>query len=333
MSYPRKSVVRLSLAFLIALSFNLRAEEALARPVAECIHAGSQVDISLPASGVASDPISAVALEVHGFALNKKSFVSLSDALEKQGISSEAIDVPGFGTKSASVLDFDVASAEIIDRLKSIHINNPGKKVFLVGESMGGALALSVASKRPDLVDGVIASEPAYKVTVNPVVYPVVFFNLIFRPDAPIKIPTGFAKRVTTCGPFLSRLEQEIRQQRGYSARELWRFRALMKQVPKDVQKLAHTPILFLQGDADRLVRPSGTFKLSKLATETKHDLVSFRNRGHLLLEEQQADTSVVSSIYQWISSNFSNGAKVAEKETIGSAQLITFASAATNKK
>lgn len=297
MIYPLKLVA----VCLVSLCLSLNSLEAVGRPLGECIHAeqpASSRQLSIKAQ---SEQAAAVALEIHGFALQKGAFASLSQVLNNQGVLTEAIDVTGFGAKSNSLLDFDLASSEIIERLDSIHKSNPSKKVFLVGESMGGALALVVAAKRPDLVDGVIASEPAYKITVNPLIYPTVFFNLLIRPDAPIKIPTGFAKRVTRCEPFLAVLKEEILEQRGYSARELWRFRSLMKQVPGAVKQLTQTPILFLQGDRDRLVSPSGTGSLSKLATEARHNLVSFHNREHLLLEEEQADAVVVSSVEKWI--------------------------------
>lgn len=54
-------------------------------------------------------------------------------------------------------------------------------KLLLLGESMGGALALKVAADNPDIVDGVIASEPAYRVNVN-FTYPEAILNLCFIP-------------------------------------------------------------------------------------------------------------------------------------------------------
>ena len=309
----------LVLAGITALSFGLPSAEAAPRRCAQLEYSETQSYDSMTSQNT-------IALEIHGFALNKESYAPLSMSLGKRGIATEAIDVRGFGSQSSAILDFDLASAEIIDKLASIHISNPNKKGVLIGESMGGALALVVAAARPDLVDGVIASEPAYRVTVNPLIYPAVFFNLLIRPDAPIRIPVNFAKRVTRCEPFLSSLKQELRVQRGYSARELWRFRGLMKRVPGAVRQLANTPILFLQGDSDRLVSPSGTLTISRFESKSSHDLVSFPGRGHLLLEEGQADKQVVSVVSRWISANVSNSQQLVQSEEIERTELVSFA-------
>lgn len=306
----------LALAGVSALSFGLTSVQAAPQSCARLDYSEGQSYMTIQ---------NTIALEIHGFALNKESYAPLSIALGKRGIATEAIDVRGFGSQSSSRLDFDLSSSEIIDRLVSIRKASTNKKIILVGESMGGALALVVAAARPDLVDGVIASEPAFKVTVNPLVYPAVFFNLLIRPDAPIRIPVNFAKRVTRCEPFLSSLKQELQEQRGYSARELWRFRALMKRVPSAVRLLANTPILFLQGDSDRLVSPSGTLKLSLSESKSNHNLVSFPRRGHLLLEEGQADSQVVSVLSSWISANVSNNQQLVQSREIERADLVSF--------
>jgi alpha-beta hydrolase superfamily lysophospholipase len=254
----------------------------------------------IPRVDFTSDSVILVAL--HGFGLSRASYAQLAKKLEGQGVVFEALDVRGFGEKSSSRLDFTEASTEISEHLNALRRQYPSHKLLLLGESMGGALALKVAAENPALVDGVIASEPAYKVNVNPLVYPEVILSLLFRPSSPNRIPLGYAKRVTTVEPFLSDLKAKLKIQRGYSASELWRFRALMKSVPAAVAQLCQTPVLFLQGDSDRLVKPSGTSILSKIAALAPHKLVTFRKRGHLLLEENQASDDVVSALESWIS-------------------------------
>ncbi len=285
------------LAFSLVSSTNIPAARALDALPAQAVAHSSDFD------NLAGPRQDSVVLAIHGFALNKDSFSSLSSTLGAEGVEFEAIDVRGFGSRANAELDFPRAIEEIAAEIRKLRQQDPDRKVILAGESMGGALALSVAALEPKLVDGVIASEPAYRVTVNPLVYPVVFFKLLISPNAKIGIPLSFANRLEHEDALIAKVKAELKEQRGYSAKELWRFRSLMKGVPGAVKQLDNIPVLFLQGDADRLVRPSGTVKLSRLGDRLHHRLVLLHDRGHLLLEEGQADASVVSTLNNWISS------------------------------
>ena len=53
------------------------------------------------------------------------------------------------------------------------------KKIFLMGESMGGAVAYDVISKYPDVYDGVIFAAPMVKILVTPPPFVVAIFEYI----------------------------------------------------------------------------------------------------------------------------------------------------------
>jgi acylglycerol lipase len=53
------------------------------------------------------------------------------------------------------------------------------KKIFLMGESMGGAVAYDVITKYPDVYDGVIFAAPMVKVLVTPPPFVVAIFEYI----------------------------------------------------------------------------------------------------------------------------------------------------------
>lgn len=254
-----------------------------------------------------------VVLALHGFGLNKQSYSDLGSRLQERGLVFESVDVLGFGEKASSRLDFRRAVADVTAEVNALKRRYPRSRMILLGESMGGALAITVASTHPGLIDGVVASEPAYKVTVNPLVYPAVFFSLLIRPDSENRVPLRFARRVTRDQAFLSHIEEQLKGQRGYTARELWRFRSLMKGVPASVAHLCHTPVLFLQGDSDRLVRPSGTVYLSQISSLAEHKLVTVPMRGHLLLEENQANAEILDELGRWLLSFTDNHSMIAQ--------------------
>lgn len=300
-----------SLASLFALGFSPSA----------AVHAYGGAPV-IPTVNFTDNKVVIVAL--HGFGLSRASYAQLASRLEGQAVVFEALDVRGFGEKSCSRLDFTEASIEISEHLSALRRQYPNSKLLLLGESMGGALALKVAADNPDIVDGVIASEPAYRVNVNPLTYPEVILSLMFRPSSPNRIPLAFAKRVTTMEPFLSDLKAKLKNQRGYSATELWRFRALMKSVPKAVAQLRQTPVLFLQGESDKLVKPSGTSSLSRISALAPHKLVVFKNRGHLLLEENQDTDEVVSTLDGWINELSSSNQQIAKAQVLPKSKLVS---------
>jgi alpha-beta hydrolase superfamily lysophospholipase len=91
----------------------------------------------------------------------------LAKQFSDAGIAGYSINVRGFGPDRDKA---DRAKLNCIDTvgdigklLVDIHKQYPDYKVFLVGESMGGALAIRAAAENADLVDGVVCSAPAWK--------------------------------------------------------------------------------------------------------------------------------------------------------------------------
>ncbi|NJL71187.1 MAG: alpha/beta hydrolase, partial [Candidatus Competibacteraceae bacterium] len=90
---------------------------------------------------------------------------TFAQAMTEQGISCYALDVRGFGLLGRAAgheqVDFESCLEDVKVALNAVRAANKGVPVFLVGESMGGAIALRAASLYPELIDGVISSVPA----------------------------------------------------------------------------------------------------------------------------------------------------------------------------
>jgi alpha-beta hydrolase superfamily lysophospholipase len=108
----------------------------------------------------------AVIVGVHGFNDYSNSFTMPAEDWVKDGIATYAYDQRGFGAApdrgmwpgtETLVEDLDTATALIKQR-------HPGVPVYVVGESMGGAVILAaVAERRLAGVDGLILSAPAVR--------------------------------------------------------------------------------------------------------------------------------------------------------------------------
>jgi acylglycerol lipase len=108
----------------------------------------------------------AVVIGLHGFNDYSNAFAIPAESWVKDGIATYAYDQRGFGAAPVRGLwpgtetlveDLDAATALIMQR-------HPGVPVFVVGESMGGAVIMAaVAQGRIAAVDGVVLSAPAVR--------------------------------------------------------------------------------------------------------------------------------------------------------------------------
>lgn len=118
--------------------------------------AGQQVYVrTTPATRDGAEP----ALFVHGLGGSAVNWTDYAGLLRDE-LAIEAIDLPGFG-RSGPAADDDYSveahAQTVIDHLE-LSARGP---VHLVGNSMGGAIALIVAAKRPDLVRTLTVISPA----------------------------------------------------------------------------------------------------------------------------------------------------------------------------
>ncbi len=109
-------------------------------------------------------PAHAVIIAVHGFDDHMTAFSGLGHYAATQGVRVIAYDQPGFGLQpdrgywpGTAALDEALAA-----RIRQARVDYPGLPLFVLGESMGAAVAVTTLA-RPDApqVDGVILSAPA----------------------------------------------------------------------------------------------------------------------------------------------------------------------------
>ncbi|MBK9206396.1 MAG: alpha/beta fold hydrolase [Candidatus Obscuribacter sp.] len=91
-------------------------------------------------------PVKAVFVCVHGLGLHNGTYEALGKRLSTFGYATYAIDVRGFGSwmeaKGRECVDFDGCLSDLKSTLKVVHRAHPGVPVYLLGESIGGAIAL-----------------------------------------------------------------------------------------------------------------------------------------------------------------------------------------------
>lgn len=264
-------------------------------------------------------PLRAAILCVHGLGLHNGTYDAFGKRMSKLGYAVYAIDVRGFGSWMAAQgrerVDFDGCMEDVRSTLKVVHRAHPGLPVFIMGESMGGAIALRACALYPELVDGLISSVPAGDRFKQGQAKLSVAFHLLADPNQPFDIGTSVIKQATVKPELRDSWGNNPLSRLKVSANELIQFQNFMNQNHKWAVQIKDRPVLFVQGCDDKLVRPAGTVELfNRLATRDRQ-IELIPKAEHLIFEEAQFTDQEVEIVNKWLSSHLSS-TKSAPSET-----------------
>lgn len=265
----------------------------------------------LPPEGVKTQ---AAMLCIHGFSLHKGCFTAFGKVMAKGGIATYALDLRGFGESKSKALhtelDFDGSMADIKAVLQKIQKTHPGLPVIVLGESMGGAIALRAAAHYPELVSGLIASVPARD-----------RFGMSeeereFAEKAGIQtIFGGYSRTMNNAALAAVKKiseKEEVRAEwtndplmrTNFSPKEFVQLDGFMSRNLEAAALVKDTPVLFIQGTNDKLIRPAGTWKLFERLGTPNRQLVLSKNSEHLIFEEGQYRQEDLKFVLSWINNN-----------------------------
>jgi len=244
----------------------------------------------------------AVILGLHGFGDYRDAFEEPAKVWSKDGIATYAYDQRGFGNSPTRGrwpgTDSLVEDAMTVAGL--VRARHPGVPFYLVGESMGGALAM-VAADRGLETDGLILSAPALRgrAVLGPVVSGGLWFFAHAMPWLPAG-PTSIDFTPTDDPKTLEKLRNDplmLHQPRfdmGYGLVELM-------DAAYDAAPRVHLPYLMLHGMGDRLV-PTATVRAAIEIMPPRQDsrLAFYEHGYHLLMRDKQGPV-VAADIAAWI--------------------------------
>ena len=109
----------------------------------------------------------AILLLVHGLGAHTARWDFLAGFFAARGYPSFALELRGFGRTPerprGHVDSFRVYDRDLLGLRAVIEAEAPGRKVFLLGESMGGLMAFNLAARHPDAFAGQILIAPSFK--------------------------------------------------------------------------------------------------------------------------------------------------------------------------
>jgi len=227
---------------------------------------------------------------IHGLGLQSNSYEFFGKEQSNRGLAVYAIDVRGFGTwmnsKGKTKVNFDECLADIKQTLEAIRNANPGLPVYILGESMGGAIALRAASMYPDLVDGLVSSVPAGERFNQGKTSAKVFLNLLSGMNIS-NVGQEIVNQATKNQKLSAQWQNDPLARLNLTPQELIQFQDFMNNNHDAAKKVTDMPVLFVQGNGDQLVKPEGTWELfNSIASKDKS---FFAVPGeHLIFEEAQ---------------------------------------------
>ncbi len=204
---------------------------------------------------------------IHGFTATTVEVRKIAAFFSEQGFTTRGPLLPGHGTNAAEMNKttwkdwLSTAEKALLDLMRDY------KKVFVLGESMGGLLALQLAAKYPSLL-GVMVFAPAIKIK-----------NL------------WLSKLIWRFKPLLQKGKPDPTiPQQSYSAfpvqavSSLFDFQRLVK---KELGQIT-IPVIIFQGKNDDTVDPMGAvYAYENIKSEDK-DFVFLEESAHIILLDKQ---------------------------------------------
>jgi len=252
----------------------------------------------------AGQPLAAI-ICVHGLGLDNHSFTHTAKQLTARGYIVAALDVRGFGawvnTRGEEDLDYDLCIGDIKDAVSIFKKKNPGIPIYVLGESMGGAIALRAAAKLGSEINGVISSVPSAERFQKRKMSLQTAMHFIADPRKPFDVGDYVAERATSQEATREEWAKDSKARLDLSPIELMKFAVFMRTTKRCAEDIKDVPVLMLQGLKDRLVKPKGTFELFEAVNSEDKSMIVQGLSEHLMFETPNPDPSVIDAVDSWL--------------------------------
>jgi acylglycerol lipase len=283
---------------------------AAENPVNETVSSIGQIPLrTWTAAGV---PSKASILCLHGLGLNSDAFNALAQQLAPLGYTVYAMDVRGFGEwqhegKKGKRINFTGAMNDVGKMLHYITNTNPGKPLFVLGESMGGAMAVHTAALYPNYLTGVIASAPAGQRYDQGLTDLDVAFHFLRGPRRNFDIGQRIVDQATDSLPLRTVWGSDPLDRMDLSPADLIKFQHFMDENNELAKKISSLPILVIQGADDHLVRPKGTLEIYNNIRSPNKSLLVIGDAEHLIWEDAQFNPDDFKQLNAWLTKQLDN--------------------------
>ncbi len=245
----------------------------------------------------------AKAVVVHGYAEHSGRYDYVGKYLAGNSIKVYAFDNYGHGQSSgkrALVTSIENFVSNLDSFVKFVKKDGEDLKLFIIGHSMGGAIAAIYAAEHGSVIDGIITSSAAIMPVPN--LYPpfdiIAEFFSKFIPEA---------KTVNLPAQKLSKDQKVVENYKSdsltYTGKVKLRTAAEFSRIQKIVKKKCSNilnPILIMHGSKDRLAKPEGSRLLYNIVSSKDKEIKIFEGLKHELFNEPEKD-KVLNVVKEWL--------------------------------
>lgn len=248
------------------------------------------------------DDPKAVVILSHGLAEHSGRYAHVAACLVRHGYGVYALDHRGHGRSQGRRAQID-RMAYVVDDLHTfvglVRSEQPAKPQFLLGHSVGGAVAVNYALEHPDELAGLVLSAPAVVIENAPAVQVRVGKILsAIAPGFPLLALDGTAVSRDTA--VVHAYDTDPLNYRGkIPVRTLAELVDTAEQVPDRLGDL-RLPILLLQGTADRLVPLSASRLVHDRVSSPDRTLRLYEGLYHEVFNEPERD-QVLADLCDWL--------------------------------
>lgn len=251
--------------------------------------------------GTPSEP-RAVVISLHGLGDHSGLYPMVAEALAPRGIAVYAPDLRGNGRSPGPRGHID-SWADLREDLgllvRRARAETPGVPLFLLGNSLGGLVALDYASYYPDELRGVVAVAPPLGELGVPA--PLLALGRVLSRVWPrFSLETGMDLGGLSRDPAVVEevLADPLFHRRG-TARLSTEVTATIARVQRAAPEFP-VPLLVVHGGADRMVPPDGSRRFVARAGQRDKELLEVPGAYHALLADLDGER-VLAAIRDWI--------------------------------
>jgi len=246
----------------------------------------------------------AVILALHGFADYSFAYAQPAALWVNKGIATFAYDQRGFGA-APHVMHWSGSARMIADATEAaaaLRKRYPGVPLYLIGESMGGAVATAAtAVPHPANVDGVILVAPAVweHSFMGAIERTALWFTRNTLPGLWLTPPPGLHIRPSDNIPMLRQMSRDSLVQMGARADTTAGLMDLMDLASDEVGDI-HLPTLVLYGAHEEVLPQSAVKAFLARVPARNVRVVYYPNGYHMLLRDLDGDT-VAGDVAAWL--------------------------------
>jgi acylglycerol lipase len=230
----------------------------------------------------------------HGASGQGQYFALIADILTPRGACVFVADYRGHGMSEGKRGDFPSFQTLLDDChevVRAVKAKLPGVPVIILGESMGGAMAVNYAAKFPEDTSGLVLFSPAllFRKTIPwpQILYmPYYLGNALVAPGRPIIKMTG-QEHLGIKNPIHVEFDRTDPYHLKYiSTRYFFQLNKYMSIGLKNCPQRIKAPTLIFQGEADPGIDPAGAKQFLEKLAATDKEIVIYPKGLHVLLTD-----------------------------------------------